>query len=102
MARCGHSNFLIEAVPWLQDQYWRECMGREQWQHYYHPLNTRVERPTYEGLNTTSVDFLAKPWLVLGKLQTSPAGKQCFYLTEPSASRTEEQRKLLDDEQVLY
>ncbi|KAF4707836.1 hypothetical protein FOZ63_028368, partial [Perkinsus olseni] len=32
------------------------------------------------------VDFLAKPWLVLGKLQTSPAGKQCFYLTEPSAS----------------
>ncbi|KAF4701699.1 hypothetical protein FOZ62_007428 [Perkinsus olseni] len=86
MARCGHSNFLIEAVPWLQDQYWRECIGREQWQHYYHPLNTRVERPTYEGLNTTSVDFLAKPWLVLGKLQTSPAGKQCFYLTEPSAS----------------
>ena len=79
MARAGTANFKLSAQgPVAHDQFWREGLNREQWNHYFHPLHTDVLHPTYKYMNTTSHEEQGKTWNILANTH-SHAAKDSSY-----------------------
>lgn len=88
MARVGTANFKpgwgTENLVNQRESFWRQGINREYYAHPSNSLHIKVPQPSYHGLQTTSHDFMAKPWQVMSDASAQKifpsAGKQTFYL----------------------
>mmetsp|Transcript_58509 Transcript_58509/g.156392 ORF Transcript_58509/g.156392 Transcript_58509/m.156392 type:complete len:131 (+) Transcript_58509:31-423(+) len=79
MARFGTANYMeVGATTLKHDQFWRDCMSREEWNHPFHARAIKVDVPNYRGLNTTSNDTYMRPWLVQASQFPIAAGQASF------------------------
>eukprot|EP00435_Cladocopium_sp_Y103_P045540 s1777_g13.t1 len=57
MARVGVADFHKPYLnPNQRCQYWKEVIGRDAWEHAFHPLRRPLPRPGYQDLMSTSKD----------------------------------------------